>query len=171
MTHRALKHLDYHNWANQRVLSHLKSLPEELFTREIQSVFQSVSEVVTHMCVADALWLKVISGAAYEEAKETGMRLKEMLKGKKIDDFVCIFQDTALQYETFFENLEHPDGEITIAHPAFGEIKTPVSELLHHVVNHGTYHRGNISAMLRQMGKAGVPTDYVYYLLSMKQPT
>ncbi|KAA0836143.1 DinB family protein [Bacillus paralicheniformis] len=171
MTHRALKHLDYHNWANQRVLSHLKSLPEELFTREIQSVFQSVSEVVTHMCVADALWLKVISGAAYEEAKETGMRLKEMLKGKKIDDFVSIFQDTALQYETFFENLEDPDGEITIAHPALGEIKTPVSELLHHVVNHGTYHRGNISAMLRQMGEAGVPTDYVYYLLSMKQPT
>lgn len=29
MTHSALKHLDYHNWANQRVLTHLKSLPEE----------------------------------------------------------------------------------------------------------------------------------------------
>ncbi|MFC1285858.1 DinB family protein [Bacillus paralicheniformis] len=171
MTHRALKHLDYHNWANQRMLSHLKSLPEELFTREIQSVFPSVYEVFAHMCMADALWLKVISGAAYEEAKETGMRLKEELKGKKIDDFVSIFQDTARQYETFFENLEDPDGEITIAHPAFGEIKTPVSELLHHVVNHGTYHRGNISAMLRQMGEAGVPTDYVYYLLSIKQPT
>ncbi|MDE1383465.1 DinB family protein [Bacillus paralicheniformis] len=53
MTHSALKHLDYHNWANQRVLTHLKSLPEELFTREIKSVFQSVSEVVTHMCVAE----------------------------------------------------------------------------------------------------------------------
>ncbi|PAV34410.1 damage-inducible protein DinB, partial [Bacillus licheniformis] len=62
MTHSALKHLDYHNWANQRVLTHLKSLPEELFTREIKSVFQTVSEVVTHMCVADALWLKIISG-------------------------------------------------------------------------------------------------------------
>ncbi|MCY9339208.1 damage-inducible protein DinB, partial [Bacillus haynesii] len=124
MTHNALKHLDYHNWANQRVLSHLKSLPEELFTREIKSVFQSVSEVFTHMCFADALWLKVISGAPYEEAKETGMRLKEELKGKKIDDFVSIFHDTALQYETFFENLEDPDDEITIAHPAFGEIKT-----------------------------------------------
>ncbi|MCY7816846.1 DinB family protein [Bacillus haynesii] len=171
MTHRALKHLDYHNWANQRVLSHLKSLPEELFTREIKSVFQSVSEVVTHMCVADALWLKIISGAAYEEAKETGMRLKEGLKGKKIVDFVSTFHDTALQYEAFFENLEDPDGEITIAHPIFGEIKTPISEILHHVVNHGTYHRGNISAMLRQMGEAGVPTDYVYYLLGMKQTT
>lgn len=53
MTHSALKHLDYHNWANQRVLTHLKSLPEELFTREIKSVFQTVSEVVTHMCVAE----------------------------------------------------------------------------------------------------------------------
>ena len=33
-----------------------------------------------------------------------------------------------------------------------------------HVVNHGTYHRGNITAMLRQMGYASVPTDYGIYL-------
>ncbi|MEH7531611.1 DinB family protein, partial [Priestia megaterium] len=30
--------------------------------------------------------------------------------------------------------------------------------------NHGTYHRGNITAMLRQLGHPGVMTDYVLYL-------
>ncbi len=108
MTHRALKHLDYHNWANQRVLSHLKSLPEELFTREIQSVFQSVSEVVTHMCVADALWLKVISGAAYEEAKETGMRLKEMLKGKRLMTSSPFFKTRRFNMKRFLKILKTP---------------------------------------------------------------
>jgi uncharacterized damage-inducible protein DinB len=43
-------------------------------------------------------------------------------------------------------------------------MKTSVSELVPHVVNHGTYHRGNITAMLRQMGYASVSTDYGIYL-------
>ncbi|WP_313897918.1 DinB family protein [Brevibacillus sp. FSL L8-0520] len=40
---------------------------------------------------------------------------------------------------------------------------------MQHVVNHGTYHRGNIAAMLRQQGYAGVPTDYVFYLYELSQ--
>lgn len=108
MTHNALKHLDYHNWANQRVLSHLKSLPEELFTREIKSVFQSVSEVVTHMCFADALWLKVISGAPYEEAKETGMRLKEELKEKRSMTSFPSFMTRRFNMKRFLKILKTP---------------------------------------------------------------
>ncbi|MEY9869279.1 putative damage-inducible protein DinB [Peribacillus sp. B2I2] len=43
-------------------------------------------------------------------------------------------------------------------------MKTCVAELGPHVVNHGTYHRGNITAMLRQMGYASISTDYGLYL-------
>lgn len=35
-----------------------------------------------------------------------------------------------------------------------------------HVVNHGTYHRGNISAMLHQLGDSSVMTDYAFYWYS-----
>ncbi|MDI5787861.1 hypothetical protein PO124_03450 [Bacillus licheniformis] len=65
-----------------RVLTHLKACLKSCSPGKSKR-FQTVSEVVTHMCVADALWLKIISGAAYEEAKETGMRLKEGLKRKR----------------------------------------------------------------------------------------
>lgn len=47
-------------------------------------------------------------------------------------------------------------------------MKTTVSELLPHVVNHGTYHRGNITAMVRQAGYASAPTDYGLYLFMKK---
>lgn len=32
------------------------------------------------------------------------------------------------------------------------------------IVNHGTYHRGNLTVMLRQLGRSGVSTDYIFYL-------
>lgn len=43
-------------------------------------------------------------------------------------------------------------------------MNTSAAELVPHVVNHGTYHRGNITAMLRQMGYASTSTDYGLYL-------
>nr|WP_255679561.1 DinB family protein [Brevibacillus humidisoli] len=49
-------------------------------------------------------------------------------------------------------------------HPRFGELMTSYSEVVQHVVNHGTYHCGNLTAMLRQMGYAGVPTDCEFFL-------
>jgi uncharacterized damage-inducible protein DinB len=46
----------------------------------------------------------------------------------------------------------------------FGEVKMSYADVITHVVNHGTYHRGNITAMLHQLGHKGVPTDYGRYL-------
>ncbi len=44
--------------------------------------------------------------------------------------------------------------------------ETSLSEMILHVVNHGTYHRGNISAMLHQLGDSSVMTDYAFYWYS-----
>ncbi len=41
--------------------------------------------------------------------------------------------------------------------------------ILNHVVNHGTYHRGNVTAMLRQQGYAGVATDYLFFLMDRQE--
>jgi hypothetical protein len=48
---------------------------------------------------------------------------------------------------------ENIDKSLVIENP-FGDTKNSVSELVPHAVNHGTYHRGNIKAMLRQMSYA-----------------
>ncbi|OAS89436.1 MULTISPECIES: DinB family protein [Metabacillus] len=57
---------------------------------------------------------------------------------------------------------------ITIYHPSYGGFTTSCVELIQHVANHGTYHRGNLTAMLRQLGHQGKPTDYVSYLFEIK---
>ncbi|MGE7186477.1 DinB family protein [Peribacillus sp. NPDC006672] len=49
-------------------------------------------------------------------------------------------------------------------HPQVGLLDTHLSELVQHVINHGTYYRGNLTAMIRQQGYSSVPTDYVFYL-------
>jgi uncharacterized damage-inducible protein DinB len=58
---------------------------------------------------------------------------------------------------------------MTIEHPQYGRLDTSISEIVQHVVNHGTYHRGNLTAMLRQQGHPGIATDYLFYLLERQQ--
>ncbi len=49
------------------------------------------------------------------------------------------------------------DKKISPEHPQFGRLDTHLSELVQHVVNHGTYHRGSLTAMIRQQGYSSVP--------------
>jgi uncharacterized damage-inducible protein DinB len=38
-----------------------------------------------------------------------------------------------------------------------------LAPILQHVVNHSTYHRGQIATMLRQLGTKAIPTDLIAY--------
>ncbi len=55
---------------------------------------------------------------------------------------------------------------ISVDNPYAGSLKTSIAEILIHVVTHGSYHRGNIATMLRQMGQASAMQDYGLYLYS-----
>ncbi|MFC7393779.1 DinB family protein [Scopulibacillus cellulosilyticus] len=164
MKHQALQQYDYHLWANKRVFEHIKELPSDIYHKEIQSVFPSISEVLVHIYTVDTLWLSVMSGESFDQIKALVERLQGETKGKTIEEMETMFSGISKQYKAFFDGQKDLDKEITCEHPQFGRLETRLSELVQHVVNHGTYHRGNITAMLRQFGYSGVPTDYIFYL-------
>lgn len=164
MKHSALQQYEYHKWANSRVFNHLKELPDEVYDLKIKSVFSSIEEVLVHMYQTDGMWLSVMSGDSFEKTMEVITQLKENSNDQDLDEMQSLYSETSQQYAAFFERMEDLDEVLSIEHPRFGKLETPISDLVKHVVNHGTYHRGNITAMLRQQGHAGVPTDYIFYL-------
>lgn len=48
---------------------------------------------------------------------------------------------------------------------------TRLEVLVRHVVNHSSYHRGQIAAFLRSLGKAPPPTDLVLWDRQRREPT
>jgi uncharacterized damage-inducible protein DinB len=164
MKHHAIQQFYYHQWANNRFFDHLTTLPDEVYNNEIQSVFSSVSEVIIHIYQVDALWLSVMSGDSFEETMTKIEQIQKRSADKSLDQMQQLYAELAEQYRTFFNKLGDLDCIISIEHPQYGKLETAVSELVQHVVNHGTYHRGNITAMLRQQGHSGVASDYIFYL-------
>lgn len=146
---------DYNVWANGRLLSHLKSLPDEIFTKEANLGFKSIAEVIGHLANADEVWFTRIKGGIppavtpkvfgnLEEADQTLNRLQTQFQ--ELLSTVHDFEQTII-YRT-------SKGE---------EHQNTVAEILRHVVNHGTYHRGNITTILRVFGFPGAQTDYIIY--------
>ncbi|BCB06022.1 DinB family protein [Bacillus sp. KH172YL63] len=143
--------LGYHLWATDKLLDHLDSLEDSVFHAEIQSVFPSIERTLYHQYEVDALWFS---------------RLRKQERPLEVDRF-----STASECKKYFQKLhreiaewEYEGGDILYQTSDGEAFENATEEILYHIVNHGTYHRGNISAMLWQLGEKGVSTDYIYYV-------
>ncbi|TCP29422.1 putative damage-inducible protein DinB [Scopulibacillus darangshiensis] len=156
----------YNVWANKTIINRLKELPNDVYQKEITSVFPSVSSVLAHIYIADRGWLGVLSGKEMKEAFAMEDELRERTEKMGIEEMETMFNDLSEQYKAFLEQNNDLDKKTILNNTWTGKRETSLSEIVLHVVNHGTYHRGNITAMLRQMGHASVMTDYGLYWYS-----
>ncbi|WP_144513929.1 DinB family protein [Bacillus sp. FJAT-22090] len=162
--HHAVKLYDYHVWANNKMFGRLKELPKEIYDREIQSVFPTIAKTLVHIYTVDTIWLGVMRENSMDEIQASLGQVQEKSKGKGLEEMERLFHELSEEYHSFLIDESDLDRDVSPVHPQFGRLETQLSELIQHVVNHGTYHRGNLTAMIRQQGYSSVPTDYVFYL-------
>jgi len=151
-----LQWLDYHIWATDKVLRAISQLPENAFTEQVQAGFTSIADVVGHLAAVDDVWLQrilgqrpqIIASIPFTTIEEASAFISEL--HQRIKQTVNSASD--LQQPIIYYNTKGERYENTLA------------ELIGHIVNHGTYHRGNITTFLRILGYSGVSTDYIFYL-------
>ncbi len=144
--------LHYHHWANMKLLNHLKNLGEGVFFQEVKSVFPSISMTFTHIFQVDQMWLKRLLG----KSERSFEKIQFENPSDAIKNFEQLFQQykiLSLEERTIF--YQNTQGE---------SFQNQIQDIIQHIMNHGTYHRGNVSAMLHQLGEKSVSTDYIYYL-------
>lgn len=139
--------LDYHYWARDRVLAAAGALTPEQFTRDLGSSFRSVRDTLAHTFAAEWAW--------YERWQ--GRSPTALLSADRFPD-VPTLQSAWTEHEAKMRAFLDALGDEGV-HRVF-EYKllsgqagaTPLGEMLQHVVNHGSYHRGQVTTMLRQLG-------------------
>jgi uncharacterized damage-inducible protein DinB len=135
------------------------TLSPEDYTRDLGSSHGSIRDTLVHVYGAEWVWY----------SRWTGVSPAELPSADAYPDVASLaadWVDLERQMRTFVERLD----EATLARPiAYMRISGPAEEsslwqMLQHVVNHGTYHRGQITTMLRQLGAAAPEsTDLVTY--------
>ncbi|MFL0405434.1 MULTISPECIES: DinB family protein [Bacillus cereus group] len=153
----------YHLWANKVLLERIKELPNNVLYKEANSSYPNIAQTFSHIYVVDVMWLQVLKGIGMQEALEASMPLLEKTNLYSVDEFIKSFEELASQYEEWMNSQKDLEQKINLNNPWSGARETAYSEILFHVANHGTYHRGNITTMLRQQGHASTMNDLALY--------
>jgi len=156
---RAIKTLyEYNSWANERALNAASRLAPADFTRNLKSSYPSIRDTLTHLVWAEWIWLERWNGLSPtvifspDDFPSTAI-LRKRFQAVAAERFAFLERLTAerLRQVVEYTNLK---GEIC---------RYPLWQQLHHVVNHSTYHRGQIASMLRQVGAVGEAVDFLDY--------
>ena len=147
----------YNHWANQQLAEWLHTASEEDLHREIESSFSSLQETVLHIWSAEYLWLQIVKDESAENnpAKHFNGSKEDLLKGwlQASENFNNHVQTMSL------EDLQAKRPK------SRGEGYTVIADMIHHCMNHSTYHRGQLITMGRQAGLQDPPrTDFIYYV-------
>ncbi|WP_409252333.1 DinB family protein [Bacillus sp. SCS-153A] len=149
----------YHVWATDKLLAYIEKEVPDTFSVQIESVFPSIRETFQHQYEVDCLWYGRMNNS-YQNDLE---------KPSSPGDYRLAFQSLHQAMNRFIAESRDLTSMVSYRTSEGEEFKNRVEDLLQHLVNHGTYHRGNIGAMLRQQGSPGCSTDYIYFLREMNQ--
>ena len=149
---------DYNAWANRRSMEAAAALTLEQFTKPMGSSFSSVRDSLAHIYGAEWIWLERFQGRSpaslpdptqfadlaslRERWAEHEPRLLGFVRGVTQADL-----ERVLEYKTL----------------KFGVYRNPLWQSMQHVVNHGTYHRGQVTTLLRQLGTQPILTDLMHF--------
>ena len=139
--------LDYHYWARDRILEAAEHLSPEQYTKELGSSFKSVRDTLVHVYSADWVW----------NSRWHGVSPMAMIPYGDYPDVASVrraWQTVEQEVRELFRDLD-ADGiarEMDYKLMSGLESRSVLWQMAQHVVNHGSYHRGQVTTMIRQLG-------------------
>jgi len=153
-------HFRYTAWASGRLLEAAELLTGEELNRDFGTSDKSVLGTLTHTFAGDRIWLARMSGPP-----------PTSFIGPEDRDLAVLRKEWPIVHEKWLAWLSGVTDFTKTA--SYKDLKgnpysQPLWQILLHVINHGTHHRGQVSGFMRSMGKAPPPTDLIYYYRELK---
>jgi uncharacterized damage-inducible protein DinB len=141
--------VDYHYWARDRMLDAVAALTPEQYTKDLGNSFKSVRDTVAHTYLAEWVW----------HSRWTGTSPTSFLPLDQFSDVPTIrrvWADHEMKMRAFLDAQGRAGLDRTLEYQLMnGQPSQSVFwHMLQHVINHATYHRGQVTTMLRQLGAA-----------------
>jgi uncharacterized damage-inducible protein DinB len=152
--------LDYNYWARDRQLDACASLTEEQFLRPMGNSFSSVRDVLAHLIFAEWVWLERWLGRSPTLAE------RQQVAPDKLPTLASVRERWGIgegKMRSYLTALDEQTLSRPLTYTNFrGQVCTYVLEqTIFHLANHQTYHRGQVTTLLRQLGAEAPATDYL----------
>jgi uncharacterized damage-inducible protein DinB len=156
------QHFEYTIWATRRLVETAAGLTPEQLNRDFGHADRSVLGTLAHIYAADRIWLGRIEGAPPARFLDPDRDLR----------MEALTSDWPEVHQRWLAWLDSQDASSLEAALQYRDLKgnphaTPLWQVVLHVVNHASHHRGQVSAMLRAMGRTPPPVDLIVYYRSL----
>jgi uncharacterized damage-inducible protein DinB len=158
MLNEVIELFEYNDWANARLLGACSSLSQEQWSQDLGGSYPTLLSVVAHVVGGEWIWLQRWTGESPRSVPDwftdpTPSGLDDALEQVQQERrrFLGTLTDADLDREVPYTLLDGSKGALAL------------SSLLRHLVNHSTYHRGQIASMLRRLNVAPPATDLLIF--------
>lgn len=159
MSENTLNLVHYHRWAYRCLSQPLLALPADLLSLPLGLFFGSILGTLNHLLVVDELWLARLQGRQprWSDLDATPLRDAPSLFDE-FDRLAGALLDVVMTEKASpsFTALQNSEGKT---------LPFSFDEVIQHIVNHSTHHRGQISAGLTRLGYEPPAMDFYYFLL------
>ena len=148
----------YNRWANARIFDALSTLPHQHYTMDMHSSHRSVRDTLVHIISAEWSWLMRVKGTSPKAMWSpsdfptiSALRTRWSEVAREQAEFIASITEESLKTPITYVNTQ-------------GETFTyPLWQILQHVVNHSSYHRGQVTTLLRQLDSEPIATDFLVF--------
>jgi uncharacterized damage-inducible protein DinB len=149
---------DYNRWANRRILTVASILASDDFIRPMGNSFSSVRDTLAHILSAEWIWLERWRGRSPKA-------LLDAATFPTVQSLKSRWELVEHDQTQFIEALapQRLDEELAYINQKGRHYSYPLWQQMVHVVNHSSYHRGQVTTLLRQLGREAISTDFLEY--------
>lgn len=150
---------DYNRWANARILSACRELSHDELTRDMRTSHRSVRGTLVHTMWAEWIWFRRWLGESpkvvfpeedYASVDVIETQWHDLDRERR--EFLSIITNDHLKRTFGYENLAGEHWEYSF------------ESAMQHILNHSTYTRGQVTTLLRQLGRTPPTTDFLVFL-------
>lgn len=148
----------YDRWANRRLLQAAGELSADAFSQDLRASFGSVRGTLLHILWGEWRWLRYWQNGIF-------------IPAFSLEDFA-----TVAALEASWSELEHEQqtyvagltDQALMEERSVGEHVYTLGELVHHILDHSSYHRGQVVLLLRQLGHVPPATHFRLFLTELR---
>jgi uncharacterized damage-inducible protein DinB len=141
-----LKWYHYNAWANKRVLNAIK---------DQQVTDEKILTLMSHVLSAQLIWLHRILYLPMPDY--------ELWKQYPIEKLILMSEEASARWLRYVEEHDQFDTLLRYHNYIGHSYENKVEQIMIHLVNHGTYHRGQVAVLMREKGFEPINTDYITY--------
>jgi len=140
--------LNYNYWANKKALKSIKELPGKN---------EKPQKILSHILLAEETWLQRVKRTVPKEQK-----FWEMLS---LEDCEKLIEKNKNDWSGYLNGKEKAGAEerISYVNSKGTNYENSLKEILMHLINHSSYHRGQIAYIVRELDGTPALTNYIVF--------